>query len=408
MILDRKISPLVLQGSVQHYDWGKQENCLVNNLAGTEAGAPPYAELWFGAHKNGPALVVNSHPPERLDRLIEQNPKEILGADLAAASLTTLPFLFKILSIARPLSIQAHPDLHMAELLHKSNSKNYPDANHKPEIAIALTPVQLLCGIRPISELYNCLSSVPEFKLLLSEALLSDWSTYGNRADRDLITNLFAELLRVDSDRIKSASDALFQRLSTANCLTESERWILETCKFYPEGDIGLFFFYLLNLLHLEPMQAVFVAANVPHAYLGGELAECMACSDNTVRAGLTSKFRDVDTLLEMLRQLTTENLARQYPLVKTTLDYLGKDISQTKYHSAAQEFSVTVLTGNSDLLEFKSNSKPVLIFLLEGSAIVSCQNSSSSLTTGQAILIPASKSNYSISLRESRIFVIE
>lgn len=51
----------------------------------------------------------------------------------------------------------------------------------------------------------------------------------------------------------------------------------------------------------MEPGQAIFLPAKEPHAYLSGDCIECMACSDNVVRAGLTPKFKDVETLLAML-----------------------------------------------------------------------------------------------------------
>lgn len=74
---------------------------------------------------------------------------------------------------------------------------------------------------------------------------------------------------------------------------------------------------YFLNYLKLKPSEAVFLAANEPHAYLSGgnysdnfsyinnlhfsDCIENMACSDNVVRAGLTPKLVDVETLCSML-----------------------------------------------------------------------------------------------------------
>ena len=43
------------------------------------------------------------------------------------------------------------------------------------------------------------------------------------------------------------------------------------------------------------------MGANEPHAYIYGDCVECMALSDNTVRAGLTPKHKDIETLVEML-----------------------------------------------------------------------------------------------------------
>lgn len=47
----------------------------------------------------------------------------------------------------------------------------------------------------------------------------------------------------------------------------------------------------------LKTGEAVHLGANIPHAYLSGELVECMATSDNVIRAGLTPKFRDTAAL---------------------------------------------------------------------------------------------------------------
>lgn len=58
---------------------------------------------------------------------------------------------------------------------------------------------------------------------------------------------------------------------------------------------------YVLNYLRLSPGEAIFLGANTPHAYLYGELVEVMQNSNNVVRAGLTPKFVDKDTLLQML-----------------------------------------------------------------------------------------------------------
>ena len=56
-----------------------------------------------------------------------------------------------------------------------------------------------------------------------------------------------------------------------------------------------------LNYLLIAPGESFFMAANEPHAYVAGEILECMACSDNVVRAGLTPKHKDIENLVDML-----------------------------------------------------------------------------------------------------------
>lgn len=66
-------------------------------------------------------------------------------------------------------------------------------------------------------------------------------------------------------------------------------------------ADVGCWSVYFLNFVTLQENQSLFLGPNVPHAYISGDCLECMACSDNVVRAGLTPKFKDIDTLCSML-----------------------------------------------------------------------------------------------------------
>lgn len=68
----------------------------------------------------------------------------------------------------------------------------------------------------------------------------------------------------------------------------------------YP-GDIGVFSPLLTNYMRLQTGESFFIGANELHAYISGECVECMALSDNVVRAGLTPKFKDCETLCRML-----------------------------------------------------------------------------------------------------------
>lgn len=77
--------------------------------------------------------------------------------------------------------------------------------------------------------------------------------------------------------------------------LSEKDQYFFDLIKWinmnFP-NDVGIFCVYWLNYLVLSPGQALYLAPNEPHAYLKGDCIECMANSDNVVRAGLTPKFR--------------------------------------------------------------------------------------------------------------------
>ncbi|GAA4951264.1 hypothetical protein GCM10023238_16990 [Streptomyces heliomycini] len=69
----------------------------------------------------------------------------------------------------------------------------------------------------------------------------------------------------------------------------------------YP-GDPGVIAAMLLNHVRLQPGEALFLGAGVPHAYLDGLGVEIMANSDNVLRCGLTPKHVDVPELLCIVR----------------------------------------------------------------------------------------------------------
>lgn len=81
---------------------------------------------------------------------------------------------------------------------------------------------------------------------------------------------------------------------------TDLEQLLIRLYDQYPD-DIGVFAPLLLNYLKMQQGDSFFIGPNVPHAYISGDCVECMALSDNVVRAGLTPKLRDVETLCEML-----------------------------------------------------------------------------------------------------------
>ncbi|CAM5649297.1 hypothetical protein SVIOM74S_01659 [Streptomyces violarus] len=69
----------------------------------------------------------------------------------------------------------------------------------------------------------------------------------------------------------------------------------------YP-GDPGVLAAMLLNHVRLQPGEALYLGAGVPHAYLNGLGVEIMANSDNVLRCGLTPKHVDVPELLRIVR----------------------------------------------------------------------------------------------------------
>ncbi|PHU27201.1 Mannose-6-phosphate isomerase 2 [Capsicum chinense] len=317
---------LKLLGSVKNYDWGcpAKQSCVARlyslNSGGNIDENQPYAEFWMGTHESGPSYVVegggrteNGYADGEgvrdrctLKEWIEKNPS-VLGETVLTKWGTQLPFLFKVLSVEKALSIQAHPDKDLAILLHKEQPLVYKDDNHKPEMALALTKFEALCGFTSLEELKVIVQTVPEIVEVVGSAL-AERVWYLNDDDGEekvklVLRKLFTEMMSASKDVITEVLAKLISRLNIKNKvreLTDKEQLVLGLEKQYP-ADVGVLAAFLFNYVKLNPGEALYLGANEPHAYVYGECIECMATSDNVVRAGLTPKHRDVRTLCSML-----------------------------------------------------------------------------------------------------------
>jgi len=141
-------------------------------------------------------------------------------------------------------------------------------------------------------------------------------------------------------------------------------RAIMRLAQQFP-GDPGAMAPLFLNYLLIAPGESFFMAANEPHAYVAGEIIECMACSDNVVRAGLTPKFKDVDNLVNMLT----------YSMGGPTIDagaYSVDNPDVIRYSPPCPEFEVMILTvepGKQSI--YRSPGVPVIMIILEGSGVL-------------------------------------
>lgn len=310
--------PLRLRCSVQNYDWGKlgEDSCVArlfsrNSEAEIEPERP-YAEFWMGTHESGPSFVVlgeSGSPdsePVTLRKWILDNPG-VLGEKVVDRWGSELPFLFKVLSVAKALSIQAHPDKELAKVLHSTRPSIYRDPNQKPEMAIAFTDFKALCGFISIEELKDVLAGVPEIVELVGD---EDASKVLNIKEQDrcvevksILRSIFTKLMSTSKEAVSELVSKLKYRLNDeqkTRVLTEKEQLVLLLEKQYP-ADVGVISAFFYNYVKLSPGEAVSIGANELHAYISGDCIECMATSDNVVRAGLTPKYRDVQTLCSML-----------------------------------------------------------------------------------------------------------
>ena len=319
-----------------------------------------YAELWMGTHVNCPSKIRTAQPAETtttqaLSDYLKSDARSLIGERVCAHfeaageslhSSGSLPFLFKVLSINQALSIQAHPNKQLAAQLHARDPKNYPDANHKPEMLVAISDeFEAMCGFRLAAEIAEHMASVEELSALCGPdncAAFRQCVAQGAEREatesalRTCFTALMSQSDAFVAEQFAKRRTALEEKKSAAaggGELSFLDALYLRLAGEYP-NDVGCFSIYLLNCLRMRRGEAISLAANVPHAYLLGEGVECMAC-DNVVRAGLTPKFKDVQILCDMLdysMRSDADNVLRAHA---TVLDYL------VEFRPSVDEFSV-------------------------------------------------------------------
>ncbi|MFJ8996648.1 mannose-6-phosphate isomerase, class I [Streptomyces sp. NPDC102279] len=285
-----------LDNTVRPYAWGS--TTAIPHLLGVEPTGEPQAEMWMGAHPGAPSRTERGP----LDEVVAEDPERELGRAAVAKFGPRLPFLLKLLAADAPLSLQVHPDLEQAREGYEDEEsrgvpidaphRNYKDANHKPELICALTEFDGLCGFRAPEAAADFLAALdvdalkPYVDLLRAhpeEAALREVLTAVLSADPDdmahTVTEATAACARLGGDHAPYA----------------------DLAHHYP-GDPGVIAAMLLNHVRLQPGEALFLGAGIPHAYLNGLGVEIMANSDNVLRCGLTPKHVDVPELLRVVR----------------------------------------------------------------------------------------------------------
>ncbi|KAJ1326211.1 mannose-6-phosphate isomerase [Microdochium nivale] len=416
--------PLIrLQCGVNSYDWGKMGSH--SSAARFAAATPsesvsiqadkPYAELWMGTHPSNPSRDYATG--RSLLDLVEGN-RMLLAPSVQARYGDKLPFLFKVLSINKALSIQAHPNKKLAEQLHAKDPKNYPDDNHKPEMALAITDFEGLCGFRPLGEIAHFLSSVPALRELVGEDIAKSFiATVGGQEGNDnaevtpqnkqALKEAFAALMKSSQDDISKAAKALVAEAESkgaefANRGVEATpgsilaELVPRLNKQFPD-DIGLFVLFFLNYVQMSPGEAMFLQADDIHAYLSGDIIECMAASDNVVRAGFTPKFKDVQTLVDLL----TYNYApieaqkmtpKEYPYVVLNRAGYSSGSEAQLYDPPIDEFSVirTVLKGNGAKATFDPIDGPSIVICTGGKGKISVGPKTEEMKEGYVYFVGA------------------
>ncbi len=383
--------PFAMQNPVQNYPWGS--HTAIAALTGQPVPSPkPQAEIWMGGHPKAPSRIFFQGDWQPLDRLIERFAEPIMGATAVERFGRRLPYLFKVLAAAEPLSIQAHPDRRQAvEGFARENRaglamdgprRNYRDDNHKPELICALSEFWALNGFRPVGQMRACLRE------LCPEMLGAEIDALGGTDPSAQIRTLFSRLMTMNEHLRQRVIDEAAGWARGRQGEGEIFRWVASLHQRYAR-DIGILAPALLNLVCLQPGEAMFLPAGRLHAYLEGTGIEIMANSDNVLRGGLTTKHVDV---AELLRVLRFEGCA---------IDVLrADDRFAGRYPSAAQEFELWRIETDSGR-SWQSPPKRCVEILLctEGAGQVTVEKGRMlDFKKGASILVPAAAGAYRLS----------
>lgn len=386
--------PLRLTGRVQESDWGNVgQASRISSMVPGHAADARLAEFWVGAHAKAPSMIeLPNGTTLPLNEALAKFPRELLGSRSVDRFGPTLPFLLKVLSVNGEygLSIQLHPTKTKAEELHRKSPQHYPDDNHKPEVGVAITPVSLLYGVKDRAALSSLFSALPELERFVGKGLVSSLASSDARDDRWIGRSLIAACFALDQNQMRSCNQYLAGALPLAPGLTQEASLFGKLVKKYGLNDPGLLAMLLMRQVRIEPGQALFIAPNVPHAYLEGDLIECMACSDNVVRAGLTPKYRDVETLLEVIDCGSTIEGVR----------YLVPGDGGFKVvETPTEEFRLQVLPEECPRTVIPESSLPSVVFCVgKGAAITSrITGRNVELRDGGAALLPPDSGAYEV-----------
>lgn len=379
--------PYKLINEIQHYDWGtKNENAFIPKLLGIEPEKDlPYAELWIGAHPKAPSKIEINDNMFKLDEVIKNYSAEILGEKVIRKFGKSLPFLLKILSCEKALSIQAHPDKNLAKILHSKDPQNYPDENHKPEVAIAIDYLKSIVGFKPLKQFLEVIYRYPAMNELI------DTNSFD---EKNFIKNYYTKIMQLPKTELENLIQKLHDQIVNSKDRTNDEMVFIKEFENYG-FDVGLISILLFNYLELKDGEGIYTGAGIPHAYIKGNIIECMANSDNVVRAGLTPKYKDIDTLLEMMEY------NKERPQI------IAPASDKKIYKTDAVEFELVLerLAANQ-YVNYVSNSIRIGI-VLDGRLSIRFNYSTYNFKKGDAFLIPAILNEFIITTDAEAKYVI-
>jgi mannose-6-phosphate isomerase len=389
-----------MRNKILGYDWGS--TTALARLQNRSPSGGPEAELWMGAHPAAPSELLvtdestEGHSLQPLGELLARSPQALLGAQTVLRFGPRLPYLLKVLAIARPLSLQVHPDAARARAIYQPGGGSpYVDPFHKPEMLYALEATEALFGFRTAGTAAMLLGRLGCERLTGLVKTLGGDGVAGSdprEADAALLHEALATLLTWPmSDRaalvaeIASASGRLKADGNTD--YAEAYGWLDRLVGLHP-ADPMVLAPLLLDVVRLPPGATLFVPAGVPHSYLSGLGVEILAASDNVLRSGLTSKRIDVAELLKVIdcRPIT------QHGVAQTALG--GHEVA---WRPAVEDFQLSrirIQDDEPDVVEVAADPSitgPQIVLCTRGAVQLRTSTGTVELTSGDSAFVSAS-----------------
>ena len=379
-------SVIPLKCSCNNYDWGKRGGeSLAARLAqkhnpefklddGTD-----YSEMWTGTYPELPAYSLESG--EDLQQIINANTEKLLGKPILDKFGTNLPFLPKILSIKKALPLQIHPSIPLAKKLHQEDPEKFSDENHKPEIAIALSKFELFVGWKPPSEIRSLFSLPP-----LHHFVSPSTSTF----DESTLRSITHSILTAPEATIASVQTGLS---SLPKSSFGSNAYILDLLPrlqaMYSKSDPGALIALLcMNYLVLSPGDALFVPEDGIHAYLEGDLVECMARSNNMLATGFCPKA-DRDNVEVFTNALTFKQQGADAPKLGSVRSEKSKNGKTKAFKPPMSEFQMLVTELKEGETETVSEIKgPSVMMVVRGNGIMNAEGKEFDAKEGSVFFI--------------------
>ncbi|KAG6355258.1 hypothetical protein INS49_004340 [Diaporthe citri] len=360
-----------LSGTCNNYPWGKKgKQSLAAQLCARTPGTDfkiedeqYYSEMWFGDYPDFPARVLETG--ELLADVLKKDQQTLLGK--------------KILSIAKALPLQLHPNKDLATKLHKQDPDQFTDPNHKPEIAVALSFFQVFAGFKPLSEIQ------PLFKL----SALSSYSPAApvDKWDNGTLREVTRNLLKADEATVKTIESDLLHT-SRSDLKAAGAEYVLDLLPRlqgqYGPGDAGsVVALTCMNFLTFQPLDAIYIPADGIHAYLSGNIVECMARSNNVLNVGFCPSA-DRNNVDMFSNTLTFKSHSRDDVVLPKQKSERSKGGRTEVYKPPMSEFDMIIAglkAGERD--ELKASDGPGVLIVTQGTGKMSADGKEFELNEG-------------------------